>query len=304
MSVDAVLDCARLARGSGATGAQLLGVAANATGAATIEQALEQLARRAAALAAIEAETPSPPRGLAELSPAVAAEPWPARMRLDVGDHEIRGKLLFADLLGRRSFFQVAAWSIAGVALDARDAELLEQLGVLTQLADPRIWPLTVTRTVAARGGTLGACVAAGIGALCTRLMTAEPVRAFADFLAEVDEAERRGQSVATTLDSVIRGRRRLLGVGRPVLKADERVPHALALVERFGAAQRRSFTLAREIDGHLRAHKGLAVNSAGFAAAIMRDLGFTSRAAAAFTLLFFIVPVLTHAADATPHPA
>lgn len=292
-----VLENVRLAAGCGAAPALLLSVALASAGPASVGEALALLARLGGEIERLHAGTPRPHPKLAELEPELRREPELARMRLDVGDHELRGRLVFGELLGKKSFLQVAALAIAGVELSDADAELLEHEGVLTQLADVRIWPLAVTRRVAAAGGSLAECVVAGLASSCTPQMTVMPVAGFMRFLAEV-EAE---LAAGAALDAVVRARlasgERIAGLGRPVLGADERVPPKLALAERYGRAAGRNMRLAREIDALVSRAKGLRVNSAGFQGALLGDLGFSADAAAAFCLLYFLVPVLAHAA-------
>jgi hypothetical protein len=66
--------------------------------------------------------------------------------------------------------------------------------------------------------------------------------------------------------------------------------------MRRFGRDQGPSIMMARDIDAAIERKKGLKVNSAGYQAALLRDLGFSPDAAAAFCVLYFVVPVLAHA--------
>ena len=106
--------------------------------ASTVAEALDFLnAHRALLLAAADEQGSLT---LGDLPAELRLEPEPARMRLEQGDHEIRGHLVFGELLGQKSFFQVAALEIAGLTLSASDAEFLEKAGIVAQLADVRIW--------------------------------------------------------------------------------------------------------------------------------------------------------------------
>lgn len=286
---DRILENVRLAAGCGATPTLLLTVALASTGARTIDEALATLGALGPELSRLEKETPRPHSRLAEVEPT----PEVARMRPDLGDHELRGQLVFADLLGKKSFIQVAALAVAGVALTRSDADLLDDIGVLAQLADPRIWPLAVTRTIATNGGTLAEAVVAGIATLCTRQMTGIPSAELIRFLERIEP----GQSVEEVVRDALERGERIPGVGRPVLRGDERVRPMLATMSRYGRLDGPSMRLALELDAVLAREKGLGVNSAGFCGALMRDLGFSANAAAAFCLIYFIVPILTHAA-------
>ncbi len=229
----------------------------------------------------------------ARLEARLVFEPELARVRPDISDHEIRGKLLFGEIVGRRSFFQVAAWSIAGLELSARDARLLEHLGVNTQLLDPHIWPLAVARRIAARDGPLARSVIGGIAALFTPNITIEPVAAFMRFLDEVQAAAGSGAPIEVFVGGVLHAGRRIAGFGRPVLGPDERVPHALRLAKRHGRGNGKSVRLALAVEREMLRSKGLVLNSAGLQGAIMRDMGFTPDAAAVFCALYFFIPIL-----------
>ena len=215
-----------------------------------------------------------------------------------MGDHELRGRLVFRELVGKRSFFQVAALAIGGVELSAGDAALLEDLGVNTQLADVRIWPLTVVRRVAARSGMTHGILAGAAVALNPN-MGAAPVGGFMRALDRFEEGASRGRSIDEQLDDVLARRERIPGVGRPVLGPDERNAQVAALARARGRDVGPSWKLAAEVDAFFHRRKKQHVNSAGLQGAIMRDMGFSPAAASAFCLLYFFVQILAQAVAA-----
>lgn len=292
---DKLLENVRLAAGCGAGPTMLLTVALASTGAKTVNEALDRLNRLRDDITRLDRETPRPHAALAELEPELIDDPPVARMRLDVGDHELRGKLVFGEFLGRKSFMQVAALAIAGIEISESDAKLLEDIGVLAQLADPRIWPLTVAKRIAANGGSLAEAVTAGIASLCTDQMTGLPSAGFMRFLDRVECEVRHGRTVESIVLGALERGERIPGVGRPVLRGDERVPPMLEAIRRHGRGDGASVALALEIDQELARAKGLRVNSAGLCGAVMRDIGFSPDAAAAFCLIYFVVPVLVN---------
>lgn len=299
MSVDPLIENVRLAVACGADPAMVLTVALATAGPPTVLDALELLKKRGPEIAEL-ARVGGALRHLAALEPEIAYEPELSRLRFDIGDHEVRGQLLYGDILGRRSFFQVAGLLIAGLDLSPTDAELLEHGGVLTLLADPRIWPLTIARRTAAHGGGLARSLVAGVAAICTPNMTALPVGGFMRVLDRVDTERQGGRSIDAVVQTMISNRERIAGLGRPITGVDERVAQQHALFERFGRADGESVRLARDLDRRFHEQKGLRVNSAGFHGALMRDLGFTPAQAAAFCMIYFIVPLLAHVTFAT----
>src|SRR5262249_789643 len=148
----------------------------------TLNEAFTVLEQRRRAIEQIMKE-PGTLARLAVLEPNLQYDPELARVRADVSDHEVRGKLVFKDLLGKGSFFKVADFEIAGIRLREADARLLGDVGVRTQLADPGIWPRAATRRVAAGGGGLVHAVVAGVASLCTQRMAVLPVAGFMRFL-------------------------------------------------------------------------------------------------------------------------
>ncbi|MBK7578657.1 MAG: hypothetical protein IPI67_00490 [Myxococcales bacterium] len=291
-----LLENVRLAAGCGAGPTMLLTVALASSGAVSIDEALDRLNRLRGHIAKLEKETQRPHAVLAELEPELLEQPPVARMRLDIGDHELRGRLVFGELLGRKSFMQAAALAVAGVGISESDGKLLDDIGVLAQLADPRIWPLTVARRISANGGSLAEAVTAGVASLCTEQMTGMPSAGMMRFLERVEQAVARGESLESAIRGALSRGERIPGVGRPVLRGDERIAPMLETMARHGRGDGPSVTLAKSIDQVLATQKGLRVNSAGFCGALMRDLGFLPDAAAAFCLIYFLVPVLTHA--------
>jgi len=301
-SAQAMSDNAGLAAACGTDPVMTLAVALASSGLSARDEALDALAKEREAVDAAIRDAANQARQPAALEPELVYEPELAKVRPDVRDHEIRGKLLFRELVGQRSFFQVSAWAIAGLELSATDAELLEQLGINTQLMDARIWPLAVTRRIAAQGGGLARALVGGIASLCTPNLAVQPVAGFMRFLDRVELEVAAGRALRTVLGEVVERRERIAGLGRPVLGPDERVPQVEELATRYGRAQGKSVARAHEIDEFFFEHKGLKINSAGLQGALMRDMGFSPAAACAFCILYFIVPVLAQAVYAAEH--
>jgi hypothetical protein len=294
---DLVLENVRLALASGADPAMLLAVALSSISPRSIEEAFAELEARKAAIITLVAEGPGDQeRRPAELGPEFSSEPELGKMRPDLGDHEIRGKLLFRDLLGRKSFFQVASFAIAGLDLTAEQGEFLDHSGVLTQLLDPHIWGLAVARRIGARGANLAHALIGGLACLCTTRMTGQPAGAFIRFLDHAEEQIDEGMTLVQVLDSMRARGERIPGVGRPVAGPDERVPEIKKLASRYHLDKGKSFQLALEVDGYFAARGKPRINSAGLQGALLRDLGFSPTSASALCMIYFVLPVLANA--------
>lgn len=286
----------QLATTCGAPATMLLTVALATVAPQTVADALAFLKRWSTTLLDLATGPTANLKHLADLEPELRLSPELAGVRSDVADHEIRGQLLFRDLLGRQSFFQVAALSIAGLSLSPADAEYLEHLGVATQLQDVRIWPLTVTRRVGLGPGGFAHALLAGLATMLNPNMAVQPVGGFMRFLDRLEAGVASGRSVDEQLREVIARRERISGIGRPALGPDERNKHVAEIVRRFGRESGRNWVLAQEIDAFFGRMKGQHINSAGLQAAILRDMGFTPTAGTAMCVLYFMVPILAHA--------
>lgn len=77
-------------------------------------------------------------------------------------DHRYFGQGVFEELAGRESLTSLAALSVLGRRLSAEQCAVLDDAAACLTLADPRIWPLKLTRVIAAHGG-MTAAAAAGL---------------------------------------------------------------------------------------------------------------------------------------------
>ncbi len=82
------------------------------------------------------------------------------------GDNLFRGHSVRQELVGKRNFWQMMSLSIGGPQLSAFQCEILDVLTSSALAADPRIWPLKMTRVAGAYGGMWSA--------LCSTFMMAD----------------------------------------------------------------------------------------------------------------------------------
>lgn len=75
-------------------------------------------------------------------------------------EHRYFGHKVFEELAGHESFMGLTALSVLGRRLPAEDCAVLEDAANTLTMADPRIWPLKLTRVVASYGGTVAAAAA------------------------------------------------------------------------------------------------------------------------------------------------
>jgi hypothetical protein len=214
--------------------------------------------------------------GLARLAPEMQYRPELGFLDRDRQDHALRGRYLFADVVGQRSFFQTAVYAITGLELPARHAQLLEQIGNANLQADVGAWPLAVTRRVAARGGNYAEAVVGGMAMMSAPVLAGAAAADCARFLLRVDAAQDEGRVVADVVTDVLARRERVMGFGRPMVPIDERVAMMQTLLVEYGRDRHHYVTLLREVAEAFYAQKGLRTSSAAWAAAVLLDFGMT----------------------------
>ena len=216
------------------------------------------------------------PLNIAQLPAQMHYEPELGFLDRSRDDNALRERYLAADIVGKRTFFQTTVYVITGIELEARDAELLEQIGNANIPVDRRAWPMAVTRRVAARGGEYAAAVVAGLAMMGSPMLAGKAAKDCARFLRRADAAVEAGGSVDGLVAEILARRERVMGFGRPVVGPDERVPVMLALLERYGRSELRFARLLREAERAMFAGRGLRTTAAAWAAAILSDYGMT----------------------------
>lgn len=214
------------------------------------------------------------PLATARLPDAMRYEPELGYLDRARDDHRLRERWLFADIVRERSLFQTTMLAITGIDLPARDAELLEQIGISTLAVDPRAWPMGVTRRVAARTGTYNPALVAGFAMMSSGILGGRSAGLCAQFLRRADAFEREGGSVDALVEQVLARRERVMGFGRPVVGPDERGPVMEGLLREYGRDQLRFVTLVRAAEQSFIARRGLRMTAAGWVAAALSDYG------------------------------
>jgi hypothetical protein len=207
-----------------------------------------------------------------------------ARARWD--DHRFRGWGALHELAGHESYLGMTALAATGRRLDAEDRAVLDDLAViLSGAADPRIWPLKITRLVGSYGGTIAGFVA---GQLCTECDTIGPWVTGPAGRLLVTLAEASGQSAGEEFAAIVRSAlkdiRRLPGFGVAFRPRDERLLALRRRLEVRGRTSRPWWTLLERVAGVVRADRGIEPNVAVACAAALLDMGMTPREAQTVT--------------------
>jgi hypothetical protein len=192
-------------------------------------------------------------------------------------EHRYFGHEVFAELTGNESFMGLGTLAVTGKRLDAESRALLEDAAAALTLADPRIWPLKLTRVVASYGGMPNALAAgllvqqdAQIGPwVCGR--AAEVLLGFRDRLdGRWDDSVLAKQLVEAHLAE----HRFIWGFGTPFRQHDERLVAFSSCVERRGRHTRDHWRTLVTIAAAAREVRKVEPNIGFAMAAVSLDMG------------------------------
>jgi len=207
-----------------------------------------------------------------------------ARARWD--DHRLRGWGALTELAGNETYMGVTALAASGRRLTSDERAVLDDLAViLSGAADPRIWPLKITRLVGAYGGTIAGFVA---GQLCTECNAIGPwvTGPSAEMLIAVRDgcAGAAGEQFAVRARGVLARYDRLPGFGVAFRPQDERLLALRRQLEKVGRTSMPWWTLLERVSEIVRADRRLEPNVAAACAATLLDMGFSARQAQVIT--------------------
>lgn len=193
------------------------------------------------------------------------------------GDNHFFGLSVGDDLAGRETVTGLIALSIAGRRLAPEERAVLDDVAVVMTVADPRIWPLKLTRVLSAYGSALPAMAAANlciehahIGHFTTGVA--------AQNLVELARAVAAGDDVAGAVNEMLGRGGRFMGFGVPFRPRDERVVSLRGCLLARGRAAKPYWKLFEALCEVMYAQKGLSPNIGLGVAAACLDLGFSPR--------------------------
>jgi len=152
-------------------------------------------------------------------------------------EHRYFGQRVFEQLAGQESLSSLTALSVLGRRLSPDECAVLDDAAACLTLADPRIWPLKLTRVIAAHGGTTAAAAA---GLLIEEEARIGPwaCAKSGQLLLEINprgETELAPGHVEAVLRSRLEHQRFVWGFGTPFRKRDERLVAFWKCLERRG---------------------------------------------------------------------
>jgi hypothetical protein len=190
-------------------------------------------------------------------------------------EHQYFGHPVFTELAGRTDLTQLMATSILGRRLSDEGCAVLDDTAVCLTLADPRIWPLKLTRLLAAYGSPLVAAAAGLLSQEEARIgpwTTAGAARLLSEFHHEIATLGRPAEEVVRAyLDE----HHFVWGFGTPFRGKDERLVAYRRCLEQRGRTTLPHFQTFERVAEQVIAARGDQPNIAMAIAAVLLDLGF-----------------------------
>jgi hypothetical protein len=194
-------------------------------------------------------------------------------------EHRYFGHRVFEELTGKQSLTGIVALSVLRRTLPAEDIAVLDDMAGVVTLADPRIWPLKLTRLIASYGAAIPA-VAAGLlmeeGARIgpsTGVGAAELLQRFHQRIGE--RVEDRAHVRAVVMEH-LQEHSFVWGFGTPYRSRDERFIAFRECMRRRGRDQLPYFRTMEAVAEVVRAERNAEPNIGSAVAAVSLDLGLT----------------------------
>lgn len=226
----------------------------------------------------------------------------PTRVGRASGDHnEYFGYSVSSELAGAETVTGLIAMAVTGRRPSEEVRAVLDDIGVVVTVADPRIWPLKLTRLVSAYGRSLPAVAAAylcvedgAVGHWTGGTGAARLIELHASICGRVDDRE----AIAREVERVLGGNGRWMGFGVPFRQEDERVVALRRRLEARGRAGLPYWRLFESVSAVVLELKRLRPNISIAVGAACLDLGFTPRQASLLSVALGQTDYLANAVE------
>ena len=199
-----------------------------------------------------------------------------------LGDNRYFGYSALQELLGHETLTSLLALAVTGRRCSVEERELLDDLSVIMTSADPRIWPLKLTRLVASYGGTLAGYAAGQLpmeGDQIGPWIVGHAAEMLVRLKKAVDAQPLDRQAAARDF---VKMTPRFLGYGVPMRPTDERLDALDVRMRTNGRDQLPFWQLHVLLANELLCEKNLRPNICVGLAAMLLDLGYTPQQASA----------------------
>ena len=216
-------------------------------------------------------------------------------------EHRYFGRAVFEDITGKESLTYLMALSILGRELPRDCYPVLDDAACALTLADPRIWPLKLTRLVASYGSTVPA-MAAGLlieeRARVGPWTCAKAAEILSSFEARIGSRTSEPAHVRSVVKAYLAEHGFVWGFGTPFRARDERLIAFRACITRRGKSEGRYGRTLGLIEDEIREARGTDPNIAMAIAAAFLDMGMTPHEIGAMTTFLMQHMFFAHAVE------
>lgn len=192
-------------------------------------------------------------------------------------EHRYFGRAVFGELLGRETVTSLTVLSVLGRPLPEDCLGLIDDMAVSLTLADPRIWPLKLTRLLASYGGAvaaLGGGLSLQEGARLGPWTGQEAAGLLVDFKARLAGQHESPERVREHVLGYLKTHRFVWGFGTPFRDHDERLVAFRQRIELRGRHTSTYWRLFDAISAVMIEARGVQPNMGMGVAAACLDMG------------------------------
>ena len=216
-------------------------------------------------------------------------------------EHRYFGQRVFAELAGRESLTGLTVLSVLGRRLPSDAFGVVDDAACTLTLADPRIWPLKLTRLIAAYGSTLPAAAAGLLSEEDARIgpwTTAKGAELLLAFDAALGARAEEPEAVREVVQAYLAEHRFVWGFGTPFRGEDERLVAFRTCIQRRQRENQRFWRLMNSVSSIVGEARGTEPNMGIAVAAAFLDLGLTPHEVGSLTSALMQHMFLAHAIE------
>jgi len=222
-----------------------------------------------------------------------------AHMGLD--EHRYFGRAVFQDLTGKESLTYLMALSILGRELPRHCYPVLDDAACALTLADPRIWPLKLTRLIASYGSIVPATAAGLLIEERARVgpwTCAKAAEELSWFEARIASGPNEPAHVGSVVKAYLAEHSFVWGFGTPFRPRDERLIAFRRCIADRGKSDGRYWRVLELVAREIRETRGTEPNIAIGIAAAFLDMGMTPQQIGAMTTVLMQHMFFAHAVE------
>lgn len=194
-------------------------------------------------------------------------------------EHRYFGHRVFEQLAGHESLTGLTVLSVLGRRLSNDECAIVDDVACTATLADPRIWPLKLTRLIAAYGSTLPAAAAGLLSEEDARIgpwTTAKSAEVLLAFDAAIGSRVHEPEALRAIVKGYLDEHRFVWGFGTPFRGKDERLVAFRKCIRQRERQDLRFWNLMDAVSAVVHEQRGVEPNMGIAIAAAFLDLGMT----------------------------